>query len=321
MREILRGEGGIAELADHRAQHPDGLVVAEWVVELPAGRGKYIVGAIWNVRDVVDLALLKYVGKPDRQVAFIHISKTNAEARPGDPRTWKYEKTVFHMTLDRPTAEILAKLVAGMVEGIVSGAISPSPSDAADAVRFVVGWRTTVVALLQAQATEIYKRHHPRAGFTLVELLVVVVIIAIVLSLLLPGMAHVRAKGRRIACTSNLRSMATLTVMYADANRKLPASAELFPDLRVLALEAPPGALRCPDDWRRLAKTSYLYGAPVYMTDRTRPYPDWPYRGPWYALRTYEQNPRIPIFAEESYSRRHEWRTLRVEWSTVVFEE
>ncbi len=48
-----------------------------------------------------------------------------------------------------------------------------------------------------------------RAGFTLVELLVVIVIIGILLGLLVPGLLSIRANARKTACGNNLNQLVT----------------------------------------------------------------------------------------------------------------
>ena len=51
-------------------------------------------------------------------------------------------------------------------------------------------------------------------GFTLVELLVVVSIMALLVAILLPGIAQARQQARRVVCESNLRQIATGWEMY-----------------------------------------------------------------------------------------------------------
>lgn len=70
------------------------------------------------------------------------------------------------------------------------------------------------------------KAHRPSRGFTLVELLVVIGIIAVLMSLLLPALAHVRRKSKDTVCASNLRQWGIALNAYAAANKGY------FPDNR-----------------------------------------------------------------------------------------
>ena len=58
-----------------------------------------------------------------------------------------------------------------------------------------------------------------RRGFTLVELLVVIGVIALLVALLMPALASARERAQRIACASNLRQVYFAFDLYAHNNR------------------------------------------------------------------------------------------------------
>lgn len=61
-----------------------------------------------------------------------------------------------------------------------------------------------------------------RRGFTLVELLVVIGIIAVLLAVLLPAMQAVREAARKTTCRSNLRQIGMALLNYHSDRRKFP---------------------------------------------------------------------------------------------------
>lgn len=66
-------------------------------------------------------------------------------------------------------------------------------------------------------------RHTRSSGFTLVELLVVVTIIALLISILLPSLSAVRNRAKRTSCASNLRQIGLGIQSYLiDNNDHLP---------------------------------------------------------------------------------------------------
>ena len=97
-----------------------------------------------------------------------------------------------------------------------------------------------------------------RAGFTLVELLVVISVIALLSAILLPVTASVRGYARRVHCLSNLGQLSKAINLYVDDNENWYPCATVMPSTEpqgglprirdLLVPYADPSVFECPDD-------------------------------------------------------------------------
>ena len=130
------------------------------------------------------------------------------------------------------------------------------------------------------------KRHS--AGFTLVEILIVLVVILILAALLFPTFNRVREGARRSSCTSNLKQLGLAFLQYSqDHNNRLPVgktpppneigngwAGAIFPYVKA------PQLFRCPSDSGvdgTIGTVSYAYnqaiprgggGVPTYTSTK-----------------------------------------------------
>jgi prepilin-type N-terminal cleavage/methylation domain-containing protein/prepilin-type processing-associated H-X9-DG protein len=122
-----------------------------------------------------------------------------------------------------------------------------------------------------------------RAGFSLIELLVVIAIIAILAALLLPALSTAKAKAQRAQCLSNLRQLAITYQIYSDDHDgQLPGNGFVHaPDdarLWVLGSEhIVPGFFTNPDyvtnprysQFAQYLKTAKVYKCPADRSEAT----------------------------------------------------
>jgi prepilin-type N-terminal cleavage/methylation domain-containing protein len=88
------------------------------------------------------------------------------------------------------------------------------------------------------------RRKHKVSGFTLVELLVVIAVIALLMAILLPALNRAKEMGKRVVCLHNMTQLQIAWGLYCDNNNeKLPGSNVGF------SPECPCGAKTCWIDW------------------------------------------------------------------------
>jgi prepilin-type N-terminal cleavage/methylation domain-containing protein len=131
-------------------------------------------------------------------------------------------------------------------------------------------------------------------GFTVIELLVCLAVIALLIALLAPALAKARHRAQDAACLARLHELSLCAVVYADAYKGLPVWDTVS---AVTVFDAAPATWWCAADREReIAKrsSSYAYLGLLYMgpnADITRPQTIQA----WRALRAYEDNPYLPL--------------------------
>jgi prepilin-type N-terminal cleavage/methylation domain-containing protein/prepilin-type processing-associated H-X9-DG protein len=113
-----------------------------------------------------------------------------------------------------------------------------------------------------------------KAGFTLLELLVVILILALLAAILFPVIAETREKGRKAVCVSNLRQIGKGYLLYLqDYDDQFPLAVQA-PDRRLSAYWSPPNLVPWSRDDLRFQSMYASMGANVLLP-YTRGYGIW----------------------------------------------
>lgn len=109
-------------------------------------------------------------------------------------------------------------------------------------------------------------------GFTLVELLVVIGIIALLISILLPSLSRAREAANSIKCSANLRQLGLAAFMYAEENRERlpPAWQDANNYLIAIGQDSPEARAHWRTDWqfRLMPYVGKATGGPVVVDER-----------------------------------------------------
>ena len=97
-------------------------------------------------------------------------------------------------------------------------------------------------------------------GFTLIEMLIVITIIALLASLILVGMGGARAKTRDSRRIADLHNVMNALELYYSSNSQYPQDIVSWSDLETTLTDAGIGVSRIPNDPLSNTGSNYEYG-------------------------------------------------------------
>src|SRR5688572_28315998 len=90
----------------------------------------------------------------------------------------------------------------------------------------VPGWCPAIPARDAPAASCAHVARRSRDGFSLIELLVVIGLIAVLLAFLLPVLSMARSSAMKVVCVGRLRELTLASRMYCDENDMYPQPLE-----------------------------------------------------------------------------------------------
>lgn len=123
------------------------------------------------------------------------------------------------------------------------------------------------------------------AGFTLIEVLLAIMIIAVLIAILFPAIGAARSRGERTACTSNIHQVGMAMRSYLDSNNdtypfaSFMPSIDAFPvptgetvfvaDLLLPHAAGDPKVFACPKDAGHLERLAPNTGKSYFATEKS----------------------------------------------------